>query len=383
METSYIFDAGVARVDGDRCLDLFTVNHSRRPVTLLNRGGGAFDMLDMQAAFPEIGFQTVPTRAPPPIPGFDGIDLRVFQQGGHLVLSASPQMQGEAALIVERWAPDALRAREVALGRSALRPILARRGRFEEVPADGKARRLRVVLSPGGSAVIDATLPARPVRIRIDDGRPMARLRWTADFERQGAWIAQRRLPDIHSVASGDWDLDGVRDAFLARGGMRGSAREAEAEITDFLAQLAPGGGGTARPAPVLGFEKRGCPIRQALVTDANADGEADLHLVCARAGDVFPDQVWLRREDGGFVEAAASLGLAFAERLSARWAHLDGDGRLDVAVRRGDRLWVYLNRAEGFEGTLIAEGLRRGNVPPPAVGDYDADGDLDLLVPA
>lgn len=91
-------------------------------------------------------------------------------------------------------------------------------------------------------------------------------------------------------------------------------------------------------------------------------------------------------RGDGTFEEVAARAGVANPEgrSLSASWADLDLDGRLDLYVandvsdnalfrNRGDGTFEdvsYLSRAADYRGAM---GL--------AVGDFDNDGDSDLFV--
>ena len=114
---------------------------------------------------------------------------------------------------------------------------------------------------------------------------------------------------------------------------------------------------------------------------DYDNDGDLDVLLTGYNAADAPLTEIY--RNDGGtFTDVNA--GLVDVLDSSAAWGDYDNDGDLDVAVMGFSMLdglvtRVYRNTAGTF--TDIAAGLDGSSVGSLAWGDYDSDGDPDLLV--
>ncbi|MCH7550020.1 MAG: CRTAC1 family protein, partial [Candidatus Krumholzibacteriota bacterium] len=97
--------------------------------------------------------------------------------------------------------------------------------------------------------------------------------------------------------------------------------------------------------------------------------------------------RMFLNRGDGTFQEVGQAAGVAlFAGNGSGPlFADLDGDGWLDLFVGgvSGTPLFVLRNRGDGtFEDVTLASRITTANNTLSAcAGDYDRDGDLDLLL--
>lgn len=127
-------------------------------------------------------------------------------------------------------------------------------------------------------------------------------------------------------------------------------------------------------------------------VTDGSADwgdydGDGDLDLLITGFDDTTPVSsrhfTIYRNDGGGFVDIGASLpGFGFS---SADWGDYDNDGDLDIAVMGGksvgtDGAFIYRNNAGTFVdiGAGLPDDIEEGSI---RWGDYDGDGDLDLLL--
>jgi hypothetical protein len=127
---------------------------------------------------------------------------------------------------------------------------------------------------------------------------------------------------------------------------------------------------------------------------DFDRDGDTDLFVL---GGGGAPDRLFLNRGDGTFLEASQDWGVARRHRGGGVCCgDLDGDGWPDLYVtslgapdappRPGAHL-LYRNTGEGrfvevaasaglaFTSAVVADGTT------PTLGDYDLDGDLDLVV--
>ncbi|HEV8340588.1 MAG TPA: VCBS repeat-containing protein, partial [bacterium] len=196
------------------------------------------------------------------------------------------------------------------------------------------------------------------------------------------------------SACWGDVDGDGDEDLFVAtdregsslwRNDGRGSFRD------------------DAAPAGVAGIiQPMGCGF-----VDIDGDGDLDLYLTTRRLGDEPGTQEAARRRgrpqtvnrllknrgDGTFEDATVSARVSAIETSSdsTDWADFDGDGDLDafVASRRGatGRANYLFQQVAPLRFDNAAPRLGLADPIGPAASflgswfDYDADGDVDLLL--
>jgi hypothetical protein len=107
---------------------------------------------------------------------------------------------------------------------------------------------------------------------------------------------------------------------------------------------------------------------------DDNGNGWDDL-LICGL------DRMFLfRARRTGFRNVTEEVGLPDVRATAARFAHLDGDGRLDLVFTTVRGLQVRLQRPDHSYGQpVLRRQLRHGH--GLAVGDPDGDGDTDVYV--
>lgn len=122
-------------------------------------------------------------------------------------------------------------------------------------------------------------------------------------------------------------------------------------------------------------------------------DGDGDIDLVIAR-GNTGPNLVYLNNGSAQFTEAGAAAGLALPDSGLQNYkmsgptlADIDADGDLDLFVGGldGDPSLVFQNDGSGvFTNVTAGSGLdvmTSKNTISASFGDYDQDGDLDLVM--
>jgi tetratricopeptide (TPR) repeat protein len=180
---------------------------------------------------------------------------------------------------------------------------------------------------------------------------------WNADLEMLGE-IGDLQMTDL---VSADFDDDGDLDvAAVAGGGVRMLVNERHGRLED--GTLDWGLGGIAAPGGRLAVE------------DFDADGRFDL-LVWSLA------EIRLLRNAGDRFVAADFP--ATGGWTAATLADFDNDGDRDILAATGADLTLYRNRRDAFVAEPAATtGPANGGESPDQLlaGDYDGDGDLDVL---
>lgn len=143
------------------------------------------------------------------------------------------------------------------------------------------------------------------------------------------------------------------------------------------------------RPVSASPFTYYGGPFDQigyGVVDWGDYDGDGDLDLLLAGSIGLPYSVAWVYRNDGGNAFVRLTPGFDGSWACSAQWADYDNDGDLDVVLigRASNGVtdmeaWLYRNDGGAF--TEVTTAIAPGWITSQAWGDYDNDGDSDLLV--
>jgi hypothetical protein len=135
----------------------------------------------------------------------------------------------------------------------------------------------------------------------------------------------------------------------------------------------------------------RGFAPSGAAAGDYDNDGDVDLFIT---RGDRWPNLLYRNNGSGEFTDVAVEAGLAFTGVSSQNYrlagptfADMDGDGDLDLFVGglSGDPSFIFANNGDGtFNDVTAGSGIdtmQARYTLGAAFGDYDLDGDLDMLL--
>jgi len=184
-----------------------------------------------------------------------------------------------------------------------------------------------------------------------------------------------------NAVALGDLDGDGDLDAFIANQLTAGNPPTGAAnrvwENVDGLGTFVDTG-------QLLGDPDSGHYNSQDVALgDLDGDGDLDAFVTNWWGDNIgSPNRVWLNDGAGDFIDSGQTLGNAVS--MCVALGDLNGDGHLDAFV--GNYYYqpsqVWLNTGDGTAGFTPGEECLPGHHARGVdLGDFDGDGDLDVIV--
>jgi hypothetical protein len=171
------------------------------------------------------------------------------------------------------------------------------------------------------------------------------------------------------SVAWGDYDGDGDLDILLT--GWTGSSRVSLVYRNEGLAAFTDIGAGLT-------------PVNDGAVAWGDHDNDGDLDiLLTGDTGSGLISKVY--RNDGGGTFTDTGAGLVGVSSSAVAWGDYDRDGDLDILLTGRQATFSYLARVYRNDGggsfTDIVAGLTPVFDGAAAWGDHDKDGDLDIFL--
>ena len=358
-----IDDVGVADVDGDGDLDVFTSNHISEQSLLVNDGAGGFrDAGDAMGYMQDRDFPGLEDANAEPTPGTPGLYTYWWQRQlvvvGHDLeepVTGSIGILSDVGVAASTGVESSIERTTLASGQ-----VVAT---VDFVAEEGQAR-----------LVLDFEARSAPVTFSIDDRLPLDAIFVGSMFVHPAGHEFTTALRDRHGAAWADLDGDPQLEVAVTRGGLSGKMALYPLTFYDELLDMADDGM-YADLAEQRGLQKGNCSSRQAAWVDYDGDGLLDLYVGCARNQ---PNQLHRQGPDGSFAEIAAEVGLDARSPGPFVWFDVDDDGDPDLILSESDGITLYTSAGGVFTPRQLVE--RPAQAVQLRVVDFDRDGRLDVF---
>ena len=393
LNTYDLFDLGVADINADAQIDIFTTNHSARQSIAINQGdslkknsleknsskeNGSDTAVQFQAALTQLGLdqdaQFPNAEDTLKRPRIEEPGLYIYRYNRILYIQSHKLERSISGTLVLPW-PIELDAQQNAEAEVKTVALLS----------NGTESTLTFKVLPSGLLAIKGKedIVELPHRLSIESNLPTDQIFVGTGLVQPKNHKFELIWRDRHSFAWADFNHDQQMDVFIARGGVKGRLNEVLEPIEDEA--MVMDGNLFENRIDQLGFEKNTCPGRQAAWVDFNQDNRLDLYIGCGRDSQpTYPNQLYQQQSNGQFMDVAAQFGLDFSEDGVFQWLDVDFDGNVDLLIVRDSALWLYSQTTEDetrkFLPHLIADDIDTkilGLLP----SDLDSDGDPDIYV--
>jgi len=369
-----LFDFGVADINQDGLLDIFSSNCNFRPSILQNLGNFAFKnvtsdlRLDLLPEIPDFACSI----AAPSITEA-GLYIYYIWQNIHIYYITSSDISTK--IEVEMHIPH-LQA-EVVDQKGDVATVQITEQKTKEDPGE---TRFKFSSEREGLTIVNVGRPSIPVQISVSEDLPLNKIHIGPGKTSPPQHSFTLNTFDRHTYTWTDINGDQKIDLFSGRGGLRGSP-----EYDFFRKRLKDQLfiNKTSKFDNVYdssGMENCGCGTRKACWVNIDNDDFQELFIVCARE-----ESCRLFRKttsDEKYVECANAYGLDIQGEQPVFWFDMNNDGYTDLLSFSNKKPAIYMNQnGTHFQKQIIEVKENIEYVPDfLAVCDFDNDGNMEFF---
>jgi hypothetical protein len=378
--TMHLYDLGVADINGDGWLDIYSSNHQVRPLILLNQRDGRFtnDVLNLDLGTARNYLGADPSLNDWPLV-LDRPGLYIYWHLGDLVVRAhriSESTPASGTILVRK--NEIVESDNQVI--AAERPVEnATRIAFPAEFLLDVEKVITFTATDSGTIIVKSFLHYYSPRFKLDETLPLADVFVGAGQVNPASYTFALSLEDRHSMAWFDIDGDASIDVATGGGGRRGRLQGRVEEGSGSFRVLLRRAGQFDEAFPYRELSSYGCPTRQILLADYDSDRDLDIYVNCGRT--VHHTDLLFEQQDGTFEEVSAARGLNTRGQGIASWLDADSDSDLDLVRTTGREVWLYRNDSGHFKAEFV--GTLRDRPRQVSKADYDGDSDIDIYLAA
>ncbi len=379
--TYSLFDLGVADINQDRFLDIYSTNHNSRQLFLINQQGEDFKDGLSEFGLPQ-NYEATDTPAPDPLANKTEPGLYIYWHNYELIVASQglTNLENMGGLIIVPLLATSTESGQISTKIEKKPALSAGIDKVQVVKFNVKGDGRLSIKFP-------AFYPFFPPLFKLNTGADINNVYIGSRFESPTsvdfALPSIYALPymDRHGMAWNDYNNDGNLDVVIARAGMQGRISELSPDATDEL--MLQKSSGFEDIGEKVGLAKEGCASRQVALVDFDRDNLLDIYIMCGRKlppNSIYPNQLYRQTPEGRFINVSAEKNVGIPEIGWFVWLDIDNDLDMDLFWADEINFWLYRNESGTFVAENLGENKLKHLVSQLAIADYDGDGDLDLF---